>query len=136
MSEHDTPQGVAAVWMQYADVDMQFARFGLSQRELHKTAAYHAQQAIEKAMKAMCVMKQVGFDKTHDLARLLNTVESLDPDFAEKWRHLSRVTQYAIIARYPVDILEYAISPPEAVELAEQFMKAVKQWMDDQPGDG
>jgi len=133
MSVPERPADVAAGWMRYADVDMQFAWFGVGRAELQDMAAFHAQQAIEKALKAMCVAKRIGFDKTHDLARLLGNVRAFAPEFAEEWRHVDQITEYAVTSRYPVEVGGRAVEPPAAVALAEQFLKAVQRWFAEQP---
>ena len=129
MSGPDSPADLAAVWMRYAAIDMDFARFGLQRPERQGMAAFHAQQAIEKARKAMCVATGTDFEKTHDIGRLLGRVRTFDPAFVGRWRHLDQVTEYAVMPRYPVEITMPGLPPADAVALAEQFLPAVEGWL-------
>ena len=45
------------------------------------TAAYHCQQAAEKAIKGYLVYHDVRFEKTHDLDVLLSQAAEIDPAF-------------------------------------------------------
>ena len=117
----------------YAERDLKFARFGVDATDLADLAAFHAQQAIEKCLKAMCVFKRVPFEKTHDLGYLLRIVRSFDPAFAERWSEARLATEYAIAGRYPFDVGPYAIPPTKAVHLAGEVFEAVRQWLADQP---
>jgi HEPN domain-containing protein len=45
-------------------------------RESYDTVSFYAQQAAEKALKALLVRHQVAFRKGHNLAELLELVES------------------------------------------------------------
>jgi len=129
MSDPDDSAGIASVWLRYAATDMAFARFGLGQPEWREMAAFHAQQAIEKALKAMCVATGTDFEKTHDLGRLLGHVRTFDAAFVERWRHLDQVTEYAVMARYPMEVGKPALSPAKAVTLAEEVLPAVECWL-------
>ncbi len=43
-------------------------------------AAFHAQQAAEKLLKALLVWHRVAFPKTHDMARLVDLLATADVD--------------------------------------------------------
>ena len=62
--------------------------------------AFHAQQTVEKYIKAFLTHKQIDFPKTHDISKLLALARSPDlatMDIAEQ----RRLTSYAALARYP-----------------------------------
>jgi len=40
--------------------------------------AFHAQQAVEKFIKAYLVKNQIEFRKTHDIGKLINLIETKD----------------------------------------------------------
>ena len=105
-------------WLRYAREDLQEAEIILLQRSLFpRHSCWLAQQATEKALKAVLVFLQVKFPKTHDLDALLNLipdswqVKAENPDLAE-------LTEWAVEARYPGDW-------PDA--LHEDANKAVEQ---------
>lgn len=64
-------------------------------------AAYHVQQATEKALKALLVLRAVSVPRTHDVAHLLALVglpPGLDRSQAEE---LAATTSWAVQTRYP-----------------------------------
>jgi len=129
----DSLDAPADEWLSYAERDLKVARIGVDATDLADLAAFHAQQAIEKCLKAMCVFKRVPFEKTHDLGYLLRLVRSFDPAFAERWSEAKLVTEYAIAGRYPLDVGPYAVPPARAVQLAAEVLEAARQWLGDQP---
>jgi HEPN domain-containing protein len=133
MHAADTPRTLACEWLDYAARDLKAAKSLLADSELCLEAAFHAQQAIEKAFKAMCVLKQHGFDKTHDLEALLDEVAAFAPCFAERWADVGAITKYAVEGRYPLNKAGFEVTPAEAVEVADQVVAAVREWFDDQP---
>jgi HEPN domain-containing protein len=62
---------------------------------------FDAQQAAEKAIKAVLIARGVAFPPIHDLARLLTilgqTGEAIPPDIADA----ARLTRFAVVTRYP-----------------------------------
>ena len=85
------------------------------------TAAYHCQQAAEKAIKGFLLFSDVRFDKTHDIEVLISQACEVETSFcvlAEAGRIL---TPLAVEFRYPGDYVE-----PEADEYREAFESAVK----------
>lgn len=83
------------------------------------TAAYHCQQAAEKAIKGYLVYHDVRFEKTHDLDVLLSQAAEIDPAFSG-CRDAGRVlTPLAVEFRYPGEFIE-----PEPEEYGEAFAAA------------
>ncbi len=113
-----------AEWLRFATTDMAAARRLLTSEPLPAVAAYHAQQAAEKAMKAVLVARNARVPKIHDLlalARLLPDVGGLPPDAA-----LDVLTYYAVDSRYPDDMPDVSEDEArEAVALAETVLAAV-----------
>ena len=68
--------GDAKEWLAHAAADLHYARLGQKDSAaLASLIAFHAQQAIEKALKAVLVRGGVEFPKTHDLEELLELIE-------------------------------------------------------------
>ena len=61
---------------------------------------FHAQQAAEKALKALLVRHGTRFDKTHDLGQLLQQVEPVAPGTAASLAEAEELTAHAVGARY------------------------------------
>lgn len=89
------------------------------------TALFHAQQAVEKAIKAVLVLHGVPYGRTHDLVELGYRVEEAVPDVPFAIDGLIRLNPYAVAFRYwepAIDLLE----PEEA----EEIVASVTVWAD------
>jgi HEPN domain-containing protein len=69
-------------------------------------AAFHCQQAAEKAMKGYLSWHDVPFGKTHDLAAIGGLCVSNDPSLEPLCRRAERLTVFAWAFRYPGDPAE------------------------------
>lgn len=111
-------------WLRRARSNLARARAGRQQPEvLYEDLCFDAQQAAEKAIKALLVHRGVPFPKTHALADLLTLVAESGIGVPEKLRDASVLTDYAVEARYPgvyEDVTEE--DHAEAVRLAEQVV--------------
>ena len=65
------------------------------------TPCFHAQQAIEKALKALLTANQVVFPRTHDLLRVLDLALLLMPDLDLYREQFADMETYAVDVRYP-----------------------------------
>ena len=64
------------------------------------TVCFHAQQCVEKYLKAVLVLEGIDFPKTHDLETLLSLIPAESrPDLSDDEQ--ARLTEYATGARYP-----------------------------------
>jgi HEPN domain-containing protein len=59
--------GSPEAWMQYAQSDLQLAHSGNHPGVLFEALCFHAQQAVEKALKAVLIATQVPAPKTHNI---------------------------------------------------------------------
>ncbi len=86
---------------------------------------FDAQQAAEKAIKAVLVLKGVDFPKTHDIADLVSLVADSGVPVPPEIAAAAELTEYAVVARYPS-----AVEPTteEDCEAALQAAQAVFQW--------
>jgi len=81
---------------------------------------FNAQQAVEKAIKALLLYRGLRFPYVHDLAQLLSLLEAAGEEIPPGVQEARPLTDYAVEARYPglaesVSLEEYQ----EAVALAE-----------------
>lgn len=89
---------------------------------------FDAQQAAEKAIKAVLLGRAIDFPFVHDLAELTGILEADGLEIPEVVRRAARLTQYATSTRYPgLDEPVTDSDYEEAVELAE----AVVHWAED-----
>jgi HEPN domain-containing protein len=62
---------------------------------------FDAQQAAEKAIKAVLVKKDVAFPYVHDIAHLLTLVERTGVQIPDPVKRAEDLTRYAVMTRYP-----------------------------------
>jgi HEPN domain-containing protein len=62
---------------------------------------FHAQQCVEKYLKAILIDNQKGFSKTHDLEFLLDELLPVYPTMEAARSDFQILTQYAVQYRYP-----------------------------------
>ena len=85
---------------------------------------FHAQQAVEKAVKAVLIINNISYPQTHNIRTLLDLLPKeivlpTDVDAA------TTLTDYAVSGRYPGEVEEVKEEEyQEAVRLAQ----AVVQW--------
>lgn len=61
---------------------------------------FHAQQAVEKVLKAWLSFLGVGYPKTHDLEELFTLLEDQKQTVPENFRSLTDLTDFAVQFRY------------------------------------
>ena len=89
---------------------------------------FDAQQAAEKAVKAVMISRGAQFPYVHDIAHLLSVLEATGEHVPEAVRDAERLTQYAFVTRYPttntpVSEHEHA----EAVEMAHTVVRRAEE---------
>ncbi|MGH7808725.1 MAG: HEPN domain-containing protein [Candidatus Binatia bacterium] len=62
---------------------------------------FDAQQAAEKAVKALLIKLNVDFPYVHDLAELLTSLEKSGQKIPAPIRQAEELTRYAVFTRYP-----------------------------------
>lgn len=72
---------------------------------LYHNACYHAQQAAEKALKALLMRETATFPKTHDLSRLVDAVRVSQPTLPEFALESAVLNEYAVDMRYEPEAL-------------------------------
>ena len=92
-----------ARWLRHAEEDLITAETLLAQLHVPpRQSCWFAQQAAEKALKAVLIFLQIDFPRTHDL----NILRDLVP---ERWHlknalpNLGDLNRWAVQARYPED---------------------------------
>ncbi len=87
---------------------------------------FHAQQAIDKALKAWLAARSVSFPLTHDLSRLLGLLEENGNDVSAFWP-LVQYTLFAVQARYEAGLMETEapIDRSAVIEEVQQLLGTV-----------
>lgn len=90
-------------WLSKADGDRNSAmrEYRARTRPNYDSACFHAQQCIEKLLKATIDAEGGPVTKVHDLAMLLNDCLAKHPLWAVMRNDLEILSQYAVLFRYP-----------------------------------
>jgi HEPN domain-containing protein len=118
MPQHRHVPGSPEDWLARAIGDLALARVPLPEEGYYEDLCFHAQQAAEKAIKAVYKKNDMTFRYTHDLGELLADLMdngiSIPPDVEAA----QILTAYAWEARYP------GLSEPVTLE---EYQEAVQQ---------
>ena len=111
--------GSAVDWLRYAVSDLEIARITQSPQILLEGLCFHAQQAVEKALKAVLVARAISFPRTHNITTLLDLLPQ-DIVISSEVEAAASLTGYAVFTRYPGNIEPVSEEEyHEAVHLAE-----------------
>jgi HEPN domain-containing protein len=110
-------------WLRQARVDLRVARLAPDDME-REPFAFHAQQAAEKALKAVLLTRGIRFPFVHDLERLLELLERDGVYPPGPVHDAGRLTGYAVLTRYPHDDAVTEDEFRQAMTIAE----AVVRW--------
>ena len=90
-------------WVDKADADFATAGRELRARRQpnYDAACFHAQQCVEKYLKAKLVEVKIRFTKTHDLQRLLDLILPREPLWELFRPLLIELNRFAVAFRYP-----------------------------------
>ena len=69
--------------------------------ELHDAVVFHAQQCVEKLLKARLIQLNQPIQKVHDLVAVSRHLASVDSDWQWDEENLSDLSTGAVLARYP-----------------------------------
>lgn len=94
--------GSPGEWMDHAESDLRLARLAASDPSIRRElGCFHAQQAAEKAIKALLLSLKIEFPPTHDIEILLRLAEDRLPGVPETVRNAGLLRPYAVETRYP-----------------------------------
>lgn len=91
----------AQQWIEKAEHDLQSAEYILDRNGPTDTSAFHAQQAIEKALKGLMTFYGMRAPRIHDLDVLAEEVLRKVPEIEDYLDRLSAISRYAVVTRYP-----------------------------------
>ena len=122
------PVDLARAYLKLADRDLKAFELLILSREIDdETVGFHAQQAVEKCLKAVLALSSIPFRKTHDLQELMDLLidnkKTLPPN-AEK---LEALNPYAVLLRY--DFIDLKGVDRAA---ARELVLAVRAWAEQQ----
>jgi len=115
-------------WIEKAEEDLLAAEhlLTLGQRSPFATVCFHAQQCIEKYIKALLVSLTIDFPKIHDIGELAELLPAGYNVPLEETQQ-ERLTDYAVVSRYPGNWEPLTqTDAEEAVALARRVREVVR----------
>jgi len=95
-------------------------------RRNNDAICFHAEQCVEKYLKARLAEAGVSFPKTHDLTILLDLIKSVEPMWEVFRRDLAFLTECAVKFRYPGESADRKTAT-EALKICRAFRKAARE---------
>jgi HEPN domain-containing protein len=114
-----------AEWLRRARSNLARAKAGRTAPDiLYEDLCFDAQQAAEKAIKALLFDRSVPFPRTHSIVELLTLLHLHGVDVPGEIRRTAALTRYAVDTRYPglaepVTEQDYR----ESVEMAQHVLR-------------
>ena len=115
-------------WVQKAEGD-----FASAQRELrarkspnYDAACFHAQQCVEKYLKARLQEAEIPFSKTHDLVVLLDLAIPMEPLWDDFRYSLRVLNSFAVEFRYPGQSADKDAAR-QAINICKSVRKIIRQ---------
>jgi HEPN domain-containing protein len=118
------PAQISDEWLRRARGNLARARQPKPAEGFWEDLCFDAQQAAEKAVKAVLVCRQVDFPKTHQIGELLVLLRQAGHDAPETVWQAQPLSNYAVSTRYPSP--EEPVTEDEwrdAVAIAEQVVR-------------
>ena len=125
---NDTHFELARRWIHKAENDLITARHTLTlPKGPTDTVCFHAQQAVEKVLKAFLTFNQTEFPKTHNLVYLLDKTHPLAPELEKYRAAFAEMSNHAVEIRYPDDWFEPLREEAEqSLAIAEEVVGIIK----------
>jgi HEPN domain-containing protein len=95
---------------------------------------FHAQQAVEKMLKAVLAIHAVRFGKLHEIGQILALLRQNNIAFPSEFEELDQLTPYAVDFRYP-DVLATQEQTFDRA-WAREMVTRVKAWAEAQLSEG
>ena len=118
--------------MRKAEGDLRAAEHLLAlEQQDYFTAAFHAQQAAERLLKAFLVCHQVPFGKTHDIHELVELAAKPDASMKRELASAESLTPFGVEFRYPGEQVADLRTAEQAVEEARRVRATVLEHLRD-----
>jgi HEPN domain-containing protein len=134
MPENENAMIVAREWLVKADNDLRSAGYLLKMKDCPTDAVcFHAQQCVEKCLKALPVTQGVPVQKTHDLTKLMGLLPTrLRPSLDDKEQ--DKLAEYATVTRYPGDYEPISLNEArQAVKITRRVRREVRKFLEEKP---
>ena len=125
---------IIKLWLVKAESDLKTAQILIKEEDPPTDSiCFHAQQAVEKLLKAYLTYLDIRAPRTHDIATLLELCSHADEEFKKlDQESLEKLTFYAVEVRYPDDFYLPSIDEArealtQAINLKEFILKKLER---------
>jgi HEPN domain-containing protein len=119
------PEANYRSWMQKAESDLLNIENNLAATRVPwDTVCFHAQQSVEKVLKGFLVFHSQTPPRIHDLVALLAACAQIDPSLVTLEADCAKLTDFAILARYPTGVVEPGAEDSHAAVAAALRVRA------------
>lgn len=101
MSSNKTIPGTPREWLARAKSNLALAKLEKPEEAFWEDLCFNAQQAAEKAVKAVLQHKGILFRYIHDLEELITNLKDHGVEVPDYINEAAKLTQYALELRYP-----------------------------------
>jgi HEPN domain-containing protein len=121
------PWSAVPEWIAKAEGDWEAMEILLTRNTpgLRDAVVFHAQQCVEKLLKARLIQLGQTVDKIHDLAALSRQLEAVDGQWSWNGEELADLSSGAVLARYP-GFETSSEEQEERVEFASNLRQALR----------
>jgi HEPN domain-containing protein len=112
-------------WLDFAKTDLRSCENNLYDEFVTNIVAFHSQQIVEKAFKALLEEKEIPVPRVHNLTRLYTFVEPFLIEKIDEFE-LDALDNVYTSSRYPSDIGMVATGKPTLTESNELYQIAKK----------
>jgi HEPN domain-containing protein len=124
MPPEEASVGTAQEWLRRAKSNLARARQPKPAETVWEDLCFDAEQAVEKAFKAVLVFRGIDFPRTHNIRILFSLLNPTGQEMPQEFRQAIGFTIYATVCRYPGEaepVTEHDYR--EAVALAEKVVR-------------
>jgi len=87
---------------------------------------FHAQQCVEKYLKSYLIEHNIAFERTHNLATLIDLTLPLKPEWAIHRDAMGVLTNFAILSRYPDEMIIDRKTTQDAVHITIEMREIIR----------
>ena len=116
---------LARGWLAKAKSDLGTITLLLEGPGPYDTACFHAQQAIEKALKAFLAFRALAIPRTHDLEEIQRLCMEIRPPPDLRGFDLTYMTTYAVAMRYDIEFWPDKATAEDAYEVAQEVWRVI-----------
>ena len=117
-----TPEQRPGDLLTLADHDLKVAELVAREGESFNIVAFLAQQATEKAVKAVLAYHDIDYPKTHDVQALLSLVKPSQPDADQFVDDAEDIQDYGVSVRYDIELFPSWEEADKALDLARRTL--------------